>query len=116
MSVARIPRGKAWAAAISAVLVTLTLPTVTATPAAATTTAYDSTYYKNAIGKTGTSLKSSLHTIISSQSKIDLLLAERVDDVLPADEGEQRGRGVGSVRWDVAGDGRQRRAHDLCER
>lgn len=72
MSVARIPRGKAWAAAISAVLVTLTLPTVTATPAAATTTAYDSTYYKNAIGKTGTSLKSSLHTIISSQSKIDL--------------------------------------------
>ena len=29
-----------------------------------------STYYKNAVGKTGTSLKSSLHTIISSQTKI----------------------------------------------
>jgi len=54
----------------SAVLVGLAMPAVTASPAAATTTAYDSTYYKNAIGKTGTSLKSSLHTIISSQSKI----------------------------------------------
>lgn len=39
-------------------------------PASATTTSYDSTYYKNAVGKTGTSLKSSLHTIISSQTKI----------------------------------------------
>ncbi|MFD3537779.1 endonuclease I family protein [Streptomyces sp. NPDC058664] len=70
MSVAQTGRWKAWVASIAAVLVTLTLPTVTATPASATTTAYDSTYYKNAIGKTGTSLKSSLHTIISSQSKI----------------------------------------------
>ncbi|MFJ8826466.1 endonuclease I family protein [Streptomyces sp. NPDC102467] len=51
-------------------LAAVTLPTATASPAAATTTAYDSTYYKNAIGKTGTSLKSSLHTIISSQTKI----------------------------------------------
>lgn len=55
---------------VSAVLVGLTLPAVTATPATATTTAYDSTYYKNAVGKTGTSLKSSLHTIVSSQSKL----------------------------------------------
>ncbi|MGW8885810.1 endonuclease I family protein [Streptomyces sp. NPDC055749] len=70
MSVAQIGRWKALAAAISAVLVGLTLPTVAASPASATTTAYDSTYYKNAIGKTGTSLKSSLHTIISPQTKI----------------------------------------------
>ncbi|MFD3333719.1 endonuclease I family protein [Streptomyces sp. NPDC058700] len=70
MSVAQTGRWKAWAASIAAALVTLTLPTVTATPASATTTAYDSTYYKNAIGKTGTNLKSSLHTIISSQSRI----------------------------------------------
>jgi endonuclease I len=52
------------------VLAGLTLPTATVTSASATTTSYDSTYYKNAIGKTGTSLKSSLHTIISSQTKI----------------------------------------------
>ncbi|MFI0240186.1 endonuclease I family protein [Streptomyces sp. NPDC016845] len=51
-------------------LAAVTLPMATAGPAAATTTAYDSTYYKNAIGKTGASLKSSLHTIISSQTKI----------------------------------------------
>ncbi|GAA2771550.1 endonuclease I family protein [Streptomyces showdoensis] len=69
MSVAQIGRWKVWAA-LSAALVGLTLPTLAATPASATTTAYDSTYYKNAVGKTGTSLKSSLHTIISSQSKI----------------------------------------------
>ncbi len=70
MSVVQIGRWKALATTISAVLVGLTLPTVAATPASATTTAYDSTYYKNAIGKTGTSLKSSLHTIISPQTKI----------------------------------------------
>ncbi|MFJ3582094.1 endonuclease I family protein [Streptomyces sp. NPDC090127] len=70
MSLVHIGRRKAVAAAISAVLVGLTLPTVAATPASATTTAYDSTYYKNAIGKTGPSLKSSLHTIIKSQTKI----------------------------------------------
>ncbi|MGP4047527.1 endonuclease I family protein [Streptomyces sp. 2A115] len=70
MSVAQIGRWKALAATISAVLVGLTLPTVAATPASATTTAYDSTYYKNAIGKTGTSLKSSLHTIITPQTKL----------------------------------------------
>ncbi|MFJ8792912.1 endonuclease I family protein [Streptomyces sp. NPDC102462] len=52
------------------VLVALTAPTLTATPARATTTAYDTTYYKNAVGKSGTSLKSALHTIISSQSKL----------------------------------------------
>ncbi|MFF4169450.1 endonuclease I family protein [Streptomyces sp. NPDC001744] len=70
MSAAQPRRRKAWAASIAAALVTLTLPAVTATPASATTTAYDSTYYKNAIGKTGPALKSSLHTIISSQTKI----------------------------------------------
>lgn len=69
MSVAPIGRWKVWAA-LSAAVVGLTLPTLTATPASATTTAYDATYYKNAVGKTGTGLKSSLHTIISSQSKI----------------------------------------------
>ncbi|MEV0449451.1 endonuclease [Streptomyces sp. NPDC050600] len=69
MSVASIGRWKVWAA-LSAAVVGLTFPTLTATPASATTTAYDATYYQNAVGKTGTSLKSSLHTIISSQSKI----------------------------------------------
>lgn len=54
----------------SAILTGLALPTATATPAAAMTTAYDDTYYANAIGKTGTALKSSLHTIISKQTKI----------------------------------------------
>ncbi|MGW3158688.1 endonuclease I family protein [Streptomyces sp. NPDC001089] len=63
-------RWKTLALTTSAVLVGLTLPTVTASPASATNTSYDSTYYKNAVGKTGASLKSSLHTIISSQSKI----------------------------------------------
>ncbi|MFI6872958.1 endonuclease I family protein [Streptomyces sp. NPDC050400] len=54
----------------AALLAAVALPAATASPASATTTAYDSTYYKNAIGKTGPSLKSALHTIISSQSKI----------------------------------------------
>lgn len=31
---------------------------------------YDSTYYANAMGKTGTALRTSLHTIISSQTKL----------------------------------------------
>jgi endonuclease I len=70
MPATHIRRWKTLALTTSAVLVGLTVPTVTATPASATTTAYDSTYYKNAVGKTGTSLKSSLHTIISSQSKL----------------------------------------------
>lgn len=63
-------RRKPVALATVTLLVGLTVPALTATPAAATTTAYDSTYYKNAVGKTGTSLKSSLHTIISTQTKI----------------------------------------------
>ncbi|MBG0855062.1 endonuclease [Streptomyces spinoverrucosus] len=63
-------RWKSVALTTAAVLVGLITPTLTATPAAATTTAYDSTYYKNAIGKTGTSLKSSLHTIIGNQTKL----------------------------------------------
>ncbi|MFJ8045901.1 endonuclease I family protein [Kitasatospora sp. NPDC096147] len=66
MSVARRGSWKSLAAGVAAVLVGLTLPTVTATPAGATTTAYDSTYYKNAVGKSGAALKSSLHTIIGS--------------------------------------------------
>lgn len=83
----RTRRRKAVAFATAAVLTTLAAPALTATPATATTsgttagttvataaavptTDYDSTYYKNAIGKTGTSLKSSLHTIISSQTKL----------------------------------------------
>lgn len=70
MPAARIRSWKSVALATSAVLVGIVLPAATATPASATTTAYDSTYYKNAIGKTGTSLKSSLHTIISPQTKL----------------------------------------------
>ncbi|MGW1954110.1 endonuclease I family protein [Streptomyces sp. NPDC001920] len=53
----------------AALLVGLT-PALTATPAAATTTQYDDTYYAGAVGKTGTALKDSLHTIISEQSTI----------------------------------------------
>ncbi|MFG2571215.1 endonuclease I family protein [Streptomyces sp. NPDC048481] len=71
MLATRIRRWKSVALATTAVLVGITAPALTATPAAATTTAYDSTYYKNAVGKTGSSLKSSLHTIISANvSKI----------------------------------------------
>jgi endonuclease I len=70
LATTRIRRWKPVALATAAVLAGLSAPALTATPAAATTTAYDTTYYKNAVGKTGTSLKSSLHTIISSQSKI----------------------------------------------
>ncbi|MFJ2172885.1 endonuclease I family protein [Streptomyces sp. NPDC087851] len=47
--------------------------TTAATAAAsstAATAALDDTYYQNAIGKTGTALKSALHTIIKDQSKI----------------------------------------------
>jgi endonuclease I len=70
MPATHIRRWKTLALATSTLLVGLTLPTLTATPAGATTTAYDATYYKNAIGKTGTSLKSSLHTIITPQTKL----------------------------------------------
>ncbi|MFJ3716744.1 endonuclease I family protein [Streptomyces sp. NPDC090057] len=70
MTVTHTHRWKAPALAVSALLVGLTLPTAIASPASATTTSYDSTYYRNAVGRTGASLKSSLHTIISSQSKI----------------------------------------------
>lgn len=70
MPAARIRSWKTVALATSAVLVGLVLPTATAAPASATTTAYDDTYYANAIGKTGTALKSSLHTIISDQTAI----------------------------------------------
>ncbi|WP_330319557.1 endonuclease [Streptomyces clavifer] len=51
-----------------------TAPAATpAAPAATTTasvTALDDTYYQGALGKTGTALKSSLHTIISKQTKL----------------------------------------------
>ncbi|MCH0563702.1 MULTISPECIES: endonuclease I family protein [unclassified Streptomyces] len=70
MSASRTRRWKTAALATATVLAGLTTPALTATPAAATTTAYDSTYYRNAVGKTGTALKSSLHTIISDQSKL----------------------------------------------
>ncbi|KOG36107.1 endonuclease I family protein [Streptomyces resistomycificus] len=63
-------RWKPLALAVSAAMVALTAPALTATPAAATTTAYDDTYYAGAIGKTGTSLKSALNNIISSQTKL----------------------------------------------
>ncbi|MFF9036670.1 endonuclease I family protein [Streptomyces sp. NPDC014892] len=70
MPAARIRSWKSVALATSAVLVGIVLPAATASPASATTTAYDATYYANAIGKTGTALKSSLHTIISPQTKL----------------------------------------------
>ncbi|MGW4233241.1 endonuclease I family protein [Streptomyces sp. NPDC004980] len=53
--------------------VAATAPAATATaPATATTslTALDDTYYQDALGKSGTALKSSLHTIISDQTKL----------------------------------------------
>ncbi|MBA2806346.1 endonuclease [Streptomyces sp. KM273126] len=70
MPATHIRRRRILALTASALLTGLALPTATASPAAATTTAYDDTYYANAIGKTGTALKSSLHTIISKQTKI----------------------------------------------
>ncbi|MET7293481.1 endonuclease [Streptomyces griseoloalbus] len=69
-------RWKSLALATSAVLVGLTVPALTApsagaaTTAGAATSAYDDTYYADAIGKSGTALKDSLHTIISDQTKI----------------------------------------------
>jgi endonuclease I len=63
-------RRKAVALAAAALLAGLAAPSLTATPATATTNDYDTTYYKSAIGKTGAGLKASLHTIISSQTKI----------------------------------------------
>ncbi|MFE4061129.1 endonuclease I family protein [Streptomyces sp. NPDC059096] len=44
--------------------------TTTVASATAATAALDDTYYQNAIGKSGTALKSALHTIIKDQSKI----------------------------------------------
>lgn len=98
----RVRRRKAVALATAAVLAGLATPTLTATPATATATAttsttttstptdYDTTYYKNAIGKTGTSLKSSLHTIISDQTKLSYSAvwdALKATDQDPADSG-----------------------------
>ncbi|MGY0024179.1 endonuclease I family protein [Streptomyces sp. YJ-C3] len=67
---------RTFALGAATVLAAVTLPTATATagPAAAHPTAavsaYDDTYYQDALGKTGTALKSSLHTIISDQTKV----------------------------------------------
>ncbi|MFF9137200.1 endonuclease I family protein [Streptomyces albogriseolus] len=76
----RIPRRKAVALATAALLAGLAAPAATATPATATETAtttatttaasYDPAYYDAAAGKTGTALKSALHTIISDQTKL----------------------------------------------
>jgi endonuclease I len=87
MRASPIRRWKTLALGVSAVLVGLALPAATATTASATTTAYDATYYKNAVGKTGTTLKSSLHTIISSQTKLSysaLWAALKVTDQDPS--------------------------------
>ncbi|MDN3248294.1 endonuclease [Streptomyces sp. ZSW22] len=98
----RTRRRKAVALATAVVLAGLAAPSLTATSAtatpatatthAATTTAsdYDSTYYKDAVGKTGDSLKSSLHTIISDQTKLSYSAvwdALKVTDQDPADSG-----------------------------
>ncbi|MFE5600242.1 endonuclease I family protein [Streptomyces coelicoflavus] len=64
---------KAATLAAVTVLAGLAAPSLTASPATATTTTttdYDETYYEDAIGKTGADLKSSLHTIISDQTKL----------------------------------------------
>ena len=73
----RTRRRKAAALATAAALAAVAAPSLTATPATATTASaattasdYDSTYYEDAIGKTGDSLKSALHTIISDQTKL----------------------------------------------
>ncbi|MEU3447333.1 endonuclease [Streptomyces thermolilacinus] len=59
------------AAAAPAPEATASATTATATATAATTvSAYDDTYYAPAVGKTGTSLKSALHSIIRNQTKI----------------------------------------------
>ncbi|WP_199578120.1 endonuclease I family protein [Streptomyces sp. CRB46] len=93
----RTRRRKTVALATAAVLAALAAPSLSATPATATTAAapatasdYDSTYYKDAIGKTGDSLKSSLHTIISDQTKLSYSAvwdALKVTDQDPADSG-----------------------------
>ncbi|MFC7816867.1 endonuclease I family protein [Streptomyces sp. NPDC057367] len=97
----RTRRRKTVALATAAALAALAAPSLTATSATATTTAttattatttsdYDSTYYKDAIGKTGDSLKSSLHTIISDQTKLSYSAvwdALKVTDQDPADSG-----------------------------
>ncbi|MEU0134602.1 endonuclease [Streptomyces sp. NPDC006296] len=58
-------------AASIAVLTAVASAAPAATPTAgAADTALDDTYYQDALGKTGTALKSSLHTIISDQTKL----------------------------------------------
>ncbi|MEV7790817.1 endonuclease [Streptomyces sp. NPDC087512] len=79
----RIPahrRRRTATALAAAALIGVAAPTLSATPATATARTasgatatagdYDSTYYKDAIGKTGTALKSSLHAIIDDQTKL----------------------------------------------
>ncbi|MFH9570129.1 endonuclease I family protein [Streptomyces sp. NPDC017230] len=97
----RIRRRKAVALATAAVLAGLTAPSLTATEATATTATatatasdsasdYDSTYYEDAVGKTGDDLKSSLHTIISDQTKLSYSAvwdALKTTDQDPADSG-----------------------------
>ncbi|MFB6554137.1 endonuclease I family protein [Streptomyces sp. NPDC056405] len=101
----RTRRRKAVALATAAVLAGLAAPSLTASTATATTATatatttttttttasdYDSTYYKNAVGKTGDSLKSSLHTIISDQTKLSYSAvwdALKNTDQDPADSG-----------------------------
>ncbi|GAA1354957.1 endonuclease I family protein [Streptomyces beijiangensis] len=78
MPASHIRHWRALTLAASTLLIALTVPTATAATSAtsadptatAAVTTYDDTYYANAIGKSGSALKSSLHTIISSQTKI----------------------------------------------
>lgn len=46
------------------------VPAAAPATSSAVTAALDDTYYQNAIGKSGTALKSALHTIIKSQTKV----------------------------------------------
>ncbi|MQY15041.1 Extracellular ribonuclease [Streptomyces sp. RB5] len=65
----QLPAPRRWKALALATAAVLTALAANASPAAANDD-YDSTYYKNAVGKTGTGLKSALHTIIGPQSKL----------------------------------------------
>ncbi|MEV0091690.1 endonuclease [Streptomyces sp. NPDC050738] len=79
MPASHIRRWRSLTFAASTLLIALAVPatgagaapaTAAAPTATAAVTTYDDTYYANAIGKTGSSLKTALHTIISSQTKI----------------------------------------------
>ncbi|WKX68896.1 endonuclease I family protein [Streptomyces sp. XD-27] len=83
----RIHRVNRWIPVTLATAAVLAAGAIVQTPAAAAAPAYDDTYYSGAIGKTGPQLKSALHTIIKSQSKLSydqVWAALKVTDEDPA--------------------------------